>query len=72
MTRDDIIEVGLALGLLFPNLKRMEKLPHDMVEAWLQQKDDAKPPTTETLIQALLGSDLKGTADIVKIKIHTE
>ena len=69
LTKTDIEDVGLALGLHYPTLKNMERIPHDMVEAWLLQKDSVsvtQHPTKEKLIQALLSSDLCGTAELVK------
>ena len=73
--RESIIKVGLALGLYFPTLTEMQKLyRHDMVSAWLQQKDNVKgktgEPTAQSLVQALEESDLTGTADIVKSKFR--
>ena len=70
MDEKGIKDVGLALGLYFPTLEKMTQYPHDMVSAWLQQKDNVKEktgePTAQSLIQALEESQLTGTADIVK------
>ena len=72
--RESIINVGLALGLDYIPLNEMKRCPHDMVLAWLQQKDNVKEqtgePTAQSLIQALEESDLTGTADIVKSKFN--
>ena len=76
MDRESIVKVGLALGLYYtPTLKEMQKLYcHDMVSAWLQQKDNVKEktgePTAQSLVQALEESDLTGTADIVKLNFN--
>ena len=72
LDRDKTIEAGLALGLLYPNLIKMSKLPEDMVSAWFQGMDnvDKGQPTVEKLIQALETSNLKGTADTVRSKFN--
>ena len=76
MSKDKIIEVGLALGLLYPNLTKMSTLPHDMIEAWLQQRDNvgsvSGPPTVQSLIEALQSSDLAGTVEVVRSKFMTQ
>ena len=67
LSRDDIIEVGLALGLYYSTLKKMQMLPQDMVQAWLLQRDSvAEQPTVDTLVQALEDSNLPGTAKLVE------
>ena len=70
LQRDDIIGLGLSLGLYYNNLVRMQMLPHDMVHAWLLRMDNvigqSGTPTTETLLKALQSQQLSGTADIVK------
>lgn len=75
LSRDQIIEVGLALGLLYPNLTKMSILPLDMIYAWLQRSDNvlkmSGEPTVESLLKALYNSNLGGTADIVKSKFIT-
>ena len=39
MCKDDIIRLGVALGLSFFALKRMSTMPEDMIQAWLDQMD---------------------------------
>lgn len=73
--KEDITDVGMALGLHYSSLKEMQRFPHDMVLAWLQQKDSVAEttgnPTAGVLIQALMDSQLKGIADIVKSKFNS-
>ena len=70
--KDDIIEVGLSLGLYYPRLNGMLRSPHDMISAWLQQKDNVigktGEPTAQKLIQALKEVQLTGIADDVESK----
>ena len=56
MDKRDIIRLGTALGLSYPDLKKMDNLPDDMVYAWLLKKDKVTEkglPTWTTLASAL-------------------
>ena len=59
MDLDDqqIVQVGLALGMNYAKLKRMRSLPGDMVAAWLRREDDvlevSGAPTWKVLSEAL-------------------
>lgn len=70
LQRDDIIGLGLSLGLYYPSLVKMQMLPHDMVHAWLLRMDNVPKqsgtPTTQTLIQALESQGLSGHTEKVK------
>ena len=70
LQRDDIIGLGLSLGLYYPTLVKMQMLPHDMVHAWLLRMDNVPKqsgtPTTDTLIRALDTQGLAGQAENVK------
>ena len=72
LSRDKIIDVGLALGLLYPNLLKMTMLPEDMIQAWLERRDNVLSfngePTVQSLITALESCGLVGTVDIVRSK----
>ena len=72
--REGIINVGLALGLYYQPLNEMKRCPHDMISAWLQQKDNVKEmtgePTVQSLAQALVEEQLTGTADVLKRKFN--
>ena len=52
-----IVQVGLALGMNYAKLKRMRSLPGDMVVAWLRREDDvlevSGAPTWKVLSEAL-------------------
>ena len=54
---EDLIRLGLALGLQYNNLKMMNPLREDMVSAWLNQQDNVMKksgkPTWESLMRAL-------------------
>ena len=75
LSRQKIIDVGLALGLLFPNLRKMTMLPEEMIQAWLEKRDNvliqSGEPTVQSLITALDGSGLAGTAGTVRSKFIT-
>ena len=70
--REGIVDVGLALGLYYPTLKEINRSPHDMVSAWLQQKDNVTeqtgPPTVQSLTWALKEAQLPGIAASVTVK----
>ena len=73
VTQPKIIEVGVALGLRYTNLLQMTTL--DMIQAWLEQRDDvlklSGPPTAQSLIKALESSGLAGNVNIVRSKFST-
>ena len=73
MSPDKIKEVGLALGLNYTNLLKMNTV--DMIHAWLQKTDNvlgqSGEPTVQSLITALESSDLMGTVDVVRSKFIT-
>ena len=54
---EDLIRLGLALGLQYNNLKMMNPLREDMVSAWLNQQDNVMKksgkPTWKSLMKAL-------------------
>ena len=56
LDNEQIVQVGLALGLNYAKLKRMRVLPADMVAAWLRKEDDVLQvgePTWKVLCEAL-------------------
>ena len=61
-----IIQVGLALGMNYAKLKRMRSLPGDMVAAWLRKEDDVLEvsgvPTWKVLSEALKDTGQTGLA----------
>ena len=54
---EQLRDLGGALGLHFPTLRRMKDLPNDMVAAWLLRQEDvlktSGEPTYERLAKAL-------------------
>ena len=72
MDLDDqqIVQVGLALGMNYAKLKRMRSLPGDMVAGWLRKEDDVLEvsgiPTWKVLSEAL--KDMGQTGLAIKIK----
>ena len=68
MDLDDqqIVQVGLALGMNYAKLKRMRSLPGDMVAAWLRREDDVLEvsgvPTWKVLSEALKDTGQTGLA----------
>ena len=61
-----IVQVGLALGMNYAKLKRMRSLPGDMVAAWLRREDDVLEvsgvPTWKVLAEALKDNGQTGLA----------
>ena len=64
---NQIRSLGGALGLLYPNLKKMESPLEDMVEAWLRKDDNvltrSGPPTWKSLVKALKDIGNNGIAE---------
>ena len=71
--QDDIIRLGLSLGLHLPSLMKMKMLPEEMVHAWLMRMDSVTEqsglPTTDSLIQVLQDLNLSEAVDKVKTNI---
>ena len=57
LDNEQIVQLGLALGMNYAKLKRMRSLPGDMVAAWLRREDDVLEvsgvPTWKVLSEAL-------------------
>ena len=70
LDNQQIVQVGLALGMNYAKLKRMKSLPGDMVAAWLRREDDVLEvsgvPTWKGLSEAL--KDVGQTGLAIKIK----
>ena len=68
LSPQQICELGLALGLQYPNLQKMNNILHDMIAAWLRQEDMAtqNPLTWLTLVSALKSIGQTGIALQVK------
>ena len=71
MEVSDIILLGQALGLLRSKLRRLKRLPDEMIDAWLRQEDDvlteSGPPTWKSLCKALREIDQNGIANEIKV-----
>ena len=67
LTENQLLDLGGALGLYWPNLKMMKYLCKELVEAWLNGADNvlatSGQPTWRSLIKALDEIGQKGTAD---------
>ena len=70
LDNEQIVQVGLALGMNYAKLKRMRSLPGDMVAAWLRKEDDVLEvsgvPTWKVLLEAL--KDTRQTGLAMKIQ----
>ena len=66
LDNEQIVQVGLALGMNYAKLKRMRSLPGDMVAAWLRREDDVLEvsgvPTWKVLSEALKDTGQTGLA----------
>ena len=75
LDNEQIVQVGLALGMNYAKLKRMSSLPEDMVAAWLRREDDVLEasgvPTLKALSEALKDVGQTGLAmKIQKQSLH--
>ena len=65
LSQEELINLGGALGLSYPRLKKMTPLPEEMVAAWLSKEDNVlkrtRQPTWRSLADALKRN---GQADI--------
>ena len=66
LDNQQIVQVGLALGMNYAKLKRMRSLPGDMVAAWLRREDDVLEvsgvPTWKVLSEVLKDTGQTGLA----------
>ena len=67
---DKLRDLGGALGLLYPNLKRMTNTLDDMTAAWLNKEDNvlhrSGKPTWSRLVEALENIGQVGIAEDIK------
>ena len=72
LDNEQIVQVGLALGMNYAKLKRMRSLPGDMVAAWLRREDDVVEvsgvPTWKVLSEALKDTGQTGLAKKIQQK----
>ena len=70
MDNRQLRQLGLALGLHYPTLKRMESMPDDLIHAWLLRQDSVTErsgePTYSTLAKALEDIGQVGIAQDVR------
>ena len=76
LSKEHLISLGGALGLLFPTLQQMNDLPSDMVAAWLLRQEDvlrrSGEPTYERLAIALEEIGQNGLAKDVREQKHAK
>ena len=53
MNREEVIRLGLALGLLYSRLEGMKMFPEDVIAAWLRGDDECGFPSWTSLATAL-------------------
>lgn len=74
LENNDIVLLGQALGLLRSKLKRMNTLPDDMIDVWLNRQDDVSknsgPPTWESLCVALRKIGQNGIAETISDSVN--
>ena len=70
LSNEQLIDLGGALGLRYPTLRRMKDLPNEMVAAWLLRQEDvletSGEPTYERLAKALEQIGQNGLAKDVR------
>ena len=69
--RDELIDLGVELGLRYPNLQLMTSLKNEMVTAWLKSEDNvvrfSGPPCWASLVRALRNINQNGIASKIEI-----
>ena len=71
LDKDQCISLGLAFGLEYPNLNKMNRYPEDVMAAWLRKEDNVCSkcsPTWSNLASALELISQKGIANEVRSK----
>ena len=53
VNREEVIRLGLALGLLYSRLEGMKMFPEDVIAAWLRGDDECGFPSWTRLATAL-------------------
>ena len=69
LDNEQIVQLGLALGLNYTKLKKMRMLPADMVAAWLRKEDDVLhvgEPAWKVLCEALKDIGQTGLAIMIQ------
>ena len=70
LMREIVDQVGGALGLVYPNLRKMQRCPDDMVNAWLRKEDyvltSSGDPTWRSLAKALSKEGQTGIAQRIE------
>lgn len=70
LSNEKLMKLGTALGLLYPNVKKMKYLPEDMVYSWLNGEDNVLtttgPPCWASLVTALNSINQGGIASTIK------
>ena len=67
--RDELIDLGVELGLRYPNIQLMTSLKNEMVTAWLKSEDNvvriSGPPSWASLAGALRNINQNGIANTI-------
>ena len=69
MDREDVIRLGIALGLSFTKLKMF---PEDVIAAWLRGDDKCGPPSWTSLATALERTGHTAIASKVRKGEHSQ
>ena len=70
--REELIRLGLALGLLYSRLEGMKMFPEDVIAAWLRGDDKCGPPSWTSLATALEGKGHTAIASKVRKGEHSQ
>ena len=70
LDNEKLTDLGGALGLSYPKLRRMPNILDDMVAAWLRKEDgvlrESGEPTWSSLVEALEKIGQRGVAEDIK------
>ena len=72
MDREEVIRLGIALGLSFIKLKGMNMFPEDVIAAWLRGDNECDPPSWTSLATALEGTGHTAIASKVRKGEHSQ
>ena len=72
MDREEVIRLGIALGLSFIKLKGMIIFPEDVIASWLKGDDKCGPPSWTSLATALERTGHTAIASKVRKGEHSQ
>ena len=76
LSNTDLMSLGTALGLLYATVRKMDNKLDEMVDAWINERDNvpntSSPPTWAGLVKALRKIGHNGVANRIVEELKTE